>query len=179
MNDDWYIYLNTYLLEEKIYNNIAKGDVLEYSLEFSHRHFIQSQSNKKYAEVANDLFVYNINAEVVYYEYDTCIIDFGINAYAYSLNMPELVVPGSFTEGMSVLLVDDYGYEDVISKYAGMPPLIYTWEIVGIYKLKGYFDGAKEEIHSTDYKNDNIGSYILECKLADNKAKYPWEKTCK
>lgn len=124
------------------------------------------------------------------------IIDCGVKAYATQLVLDDGRDPsaGAWLHGEIALLVDHFLYMEFLGKVRSLPPLIYTWEILGIEvdvspvisisaddpRYAGPDEGPRlisdpererfASVGRTDAWSEdeqNSGSYRLRCRLLD------------
>ena len=109
----------------------------EFALEFDSQEFKRAGKQEKTCHPIEG-GRYRICGEVRYiydrYEEDgdqLFIIDFGLLAYV-ELKWPEGLAVGQYYEADGELLVDKYYYTEFSHEYEGVPPIVYSWEVLDV-----------------------------------------------
>ncbi|GEM_PF-5062527 len=142
--EDWVIpdggyprLLNEEINSEGIYVPHVTERFPEFALEFDSPGFMRADKPEKACQPLEG-GRYRISGEVRYI-YDKFeehgdglfIIDFGLFAYV-ERNWPEDLAVGQYYEAEGELLVDKYYYTEFSHEYEGVPPIVYSWEVLDV-----------------------------------------------
>lgn len=135
---DWWIGLAAWVLQDGNYSDFAVGDVRRFALEFGYpRHDrLQPTSEPELSCTAvDDAGLYRVSADVVRAARepmkDCFVLDFGLLAYKEWMVLDDLEPPAAGVRlgGDLYLHVDHFAYMEGLATREGMPPLIYTWRV--------------------------------------------------
>jgi hypothetical protein len=140
---EWYIGLENWVLQDGNYTDFAVGQRRQFALEFSYDRSARlqlSEATERTARYSGRGNVYVVRGELIRDGSGPAphgfVLDFGLKAYDNWMVLDDLEPPsaGSWLEGEITLFVDPFEYMDRLANQKGMPPLIQTWEILGIEK---------------------------------------------
>ena len=176
---EWNLGLSSWIIQDGNYDDVRRGDRLEAAVEFGFEESVSlTEVNEPSARCHRDN-VYDVVGRVATVEADVWVVDIGISIFNEHAPPGGLAV-GDCIAGKVWVGVDPFFYFERLAKRASMPPLIYTWRVVEIYRQTAPFvpagprllvrDASKlgwESIEHTDAAGDDGGraEYLLRCEL--------------
>jgi hypothetical protein len=175
--DRWFLGLDSWVIQDGNYTDLAVGDELEFALDF-YAHELEAATSGPVAAQRKKDDCYEVLAQVTYRADDAWTIDFGIGAYEEERSPP--VEEGMFVRALVQLGVDPFSYLEDLAPRADAPSLVYTWRLerIGLQTAPlvetapRHFERDRsrwgwKEIPRTDAWNDDNGNaaYQLECAL--------------
>ena len=186
MQNIWNVGINSWIIQDGNYSDFTVNEHREFAIEFRPLNLSTSKEKTIYAKHINDS-TYDICGKVLYQEKGFLVIDIGIKVF---WETDSKFKTKDFVKGQIFLGIDPFFYFEYGNKNAGIPELIYQWEIIGIkietspwiekidengtkFKERDEFKMQKRPIYKTDAWKDDDGSadYILECLLMENNPK--------
>jgi len=182
----WDIALSAWIIQDGNYPEFFVGQVAEFAVEFRTPGVARLKTaTPPTAAVHRRDSVYDAVAEVVLRTDAITVLDVGVSVYRESSSADSDLIEGSRYALELELGVDPYFYFERLSQLEEVPPLIYSWRILAIFRQTAPFidavvDGRRirrrdpqrlgfEPIANTDAwtDDDGHGTYILRCeKLA-------------
>ncbi len=138
---EWYIGLENWVLQDGNYTDFAVGQHRQFALELGYARSAPlqaSESSERTVTYTGRGSWYAVRGELLRDSPDPrgpgFVLDFGLRAYDKWIVLDDLQPPsaGTWLEGEITLAVDHFEYMDRLAVHPGIPPLIYTWEILGI-----------------------------------------------
>lgn len=138
MERDWWIGLDSWVIQDGNYTDFAVGQTRQFALEFGHapsNRLRPTTEATASCEAANEDALYRVTADLVRAAKepmeDCFVIDFGLLAYTEWMVLDDLEPPraGMRINGEISLSIDYFAYMDELSMRSNMPPLIYLWRI--------------------------------------------------
>ncbi len=202
---EWYIGLESWVLQDGNYTDFAVGQQRQFALEFGYARSARlqvSETSERSVRYAQRGDWYAVRGELLRDSPEPhgqgFVLDFGLKAYDNWIVLDDLEPPsaGTWLEGEITLVVDPFEYMDRLATQEGMPPLIYTWEILGIERdisstiqvehgdplYSGPDEGPilvrdpeRERYESVERTRtwDDLGSYRLRCSLLPDEPASP------
>lgn len=173
----WLIGMSAWVIQDGNYPDFSVGQRAEFALEFSVVEQLRPGGGPA-VPVSLGAAWYEISATVTTVREEAWVIDFGIQAYDESPPAPDIEV-GIGVAGTVYLGVDPFAYFERLAQLRGMPPLVYTWDIITIRRMLGPHaldaSGAREplpfeQLARTDGwhdENDGVAEYVFDCQLVD------------
>jgi hypothetical protein len=186
--DRWFVGLDSWVIQDGNYTDLAVGDELEFALNFYAHEFDAAPPGPVAAQRKKDDY-YEVLAQVTYRADDAWTIDFGLGAYEEQPSPP--VETGMFVRALIQLGVDPFSYLADLAPRDDAPALVYTWRLerIGLQTAPlvetapRHFERDRsrwgwKEIPRTDAWNDDGGTavYQLECTLLPVEPKRKSEK---
>lgn len=182
MNRIWYISVAGWIIQDGNYEDFATGDRRRFAIEFYGPSLKSSRGTAHTKHISLDR--YAVTASVLVRAERAWVIDLGIAAFSERLahDLPTFV---ECVSGEVSLSIDPYFYMDYLHKEANLPPLVYSWRVVEIWRdLTPWIDGAYEgrparirdpkraewqRVERTNAWDDDEGHplYVLACELLD------------
>lgn len=171
---DWWIGLDTWVLQDGNYTDFAAGERRQFAVEFGYRRDRRPQRCASQAAPScrhtGSGSSYEVTGQVIRASADpgprdAFVVDFGIRAYSHWLKLDDLTSPavGEWVHGALHLGVDPFFYIDELAGLSGMPPLIYTWTVAEI-ELDDR--GSWRSVDRTRMWDED-SNYRLRCRLED------------
>lgn len=176
---EWKLGLSAWIIQDGNYGDVRRDDRLEAAVEFGFEDAPTLVEVERPSARHVDGSTYDVAGRVVMVEADVWVIDVGI--CVFNEHKPPMgVAVGDMISGRASLGVDPFFYFERLGKRASMPPLIYTWNVVGMVRQTAPFvpagprllvrDASKlgwEAIEQTSAWADDGGSaeYVLRCAL--------------
>jgi hypothetical protein len=139
---DWWIGLDSWVLQDGNYTDFVTGDRRQFALEFGYRR--DRRLRRTLPPVSSSLRytgqgdTYEVSGQLIRASAephgDGFVLDFGLLAYSNWMVLDDLEPPaaGDWLSGEIHLSVDPFFYMDELAGLPGMPALIYTWTVAEI-----------------------------------------------
>jgi|GEM_PF-999916 len=176
--------LDSWIIQDGNYGDLAVGDIAKFALEFAGDRLRPSAQRETRARHLGH-GAYEVCARVPFVNAQAWVIDFGFCAFRES-TPPEFASPGAWVEGEVLVGIDPFFYKESLRKLTGVPDLFYRWRIKSIERndtpwlvevnARGGKTLARDEaqevwnnVARTDAWNDDDGrsSYVLNLERHD------------
>ncbi|NYI45359.1 hypothetical protein BJ993_002439 [Nocardioides aromaticivorans] len=138
VGSQWWIGLDSWVLQDGNYTDFVVGQRRQFALEFGYRRGARltvTEARQRACVHTGQSMTYAVTGELVRAprerELNAFVLDFGLRAYDEWMVLDDLEPPppGSWLQGEISLHVDHFTYMDVLARVPGMPPLIHAWRI--------------------------------------------------
>src|SRR5713226_900842 len=137
----WDISLSAWIIQDGNYPDFEVGQTAEFALEFWLPEGVAARgcSEGKAINKVGD-YLYDTVAEVVLQTDNITILDIGVLVYSESSSELRLALLGEPRVAVQLGLgVDPFSYFERLSKFTGVPPLIYSWKVLSILRQTAPF----------------------------------------
>jgi len=189
MTNSLNIEMNSWVIQDGYYGDFAVGQKRSFALEFFPAEIQKTTVQNKTMECIYECR-YKVNAEIIFGNEQTWILDFGVCAFKAD-PLPREFKVGDFVSAELFLSIDPHFYFRTLSKTEGIPAIIYDWKVKAIKietaplieqenevgRLFLTRDETKlelREIEETDaeHDGDGHGDYILVCEKMNSDARH-------
>jgi hypothetical protein len=176
---EWVVGLSSWVIEDGNYADFHRGQIAEFALEFHPAGALVAGLPAPPSARHLDADRYRVRAQVSLPMPDVWLIDCGVIAY-HERDEPAGVAGGATVSGVVALGVDPFPYFERLGRHRGMPPLIYSWEVLEIrvqeaaaVALAGsrQMDSSWRAVERTDSRDGDLSEFLLTCRLLDRPAK--------
>ena len=180
-----HVYMHSWIIEDGNYSDFCDGEERQFALELWAPNRLSASDRQEKSIIADDRYMYIVNALVAFSSADILVIDFGLLAYSEaSADLEFGFKKGDFVTGGLALGVDPFFYFGRLSKIENVPALIYDWRIDSVEQettplivvdydngTRGYvrdeskasFGQVKSTADFIPNPNDSCPSYVLHC----------------
>ncbi len=181
---DWEIGLSSWIVQDGNYDDFSRGQTARFAIEFYSKDLSPSTSTEKRADRIKESN-YSANGQIVFVNEQCVVLDIGVLSYR-QFSPPEWMQAGAWVCGDLYLGIDPFFYFEDLAHTAGMPPMIYEWQLNRIEIETAPFietldesgrrlltrdetKSAFREIERTDaWKDDDgNGAYVLHCSMLE------------
>lgn len=177
----WRIGLDSWIIQDGNYPDLAAGQIAEFALEFYFREAaVVTEPTQPNLEPVQDA-EYLVRGEVVTLLDRVWVLNCGLVSIYQDSTPPSGVAVGDMVFGRATLGIDPFSYFERLHSLVEMPPLIYTWRIDEVRMQTAPFikagrglerDPTKvgwREVEQTDAWHDDEGraTYLLVCTLLE------------
>jgi hypothetical protein len=186
----WFIGIDSWVIQDGNYPNFQVGQASEFAVEFAAAdELMAANGNSAARRLADDRYEVTARIAAVANEVQCHVLDIG-GLMVYRAGVPGLdrFQQGQTIGGVVQLGVDPFAYFERLGLRNDMPPLIYHWTIVKVFRQGAPWVEVREhshardlsqwqwvEVDATDASNDSGGhaDYLLECRLTQNEPMFP------